>query len=190
MKKRAVFLTSLMLVAGCNGTGSGLDLSRQDNTEAEVQTLPRHISGQELGDGENYVIFDYEFTGNPDDFVAEGYSDLRRWTGLNDNRDAGPYAKLLRIDDDETLRKHYRPDYDPLDWSQKTLLLAYGMRSYLDYPVTVRFDGQGDNNFLLSVGIQRSGLCALLWWRVAILVDKLDTDAAIEVATSDYTVTD
>lgn len=185
MKHIVLLLSAACLMFGaCRAPEKTLDLPAPDSPGQELtRAIPEVPS---LSNGSNYILFDYEFTSSPDDFVTEGYSNLRKWTGLEDNKDAGPYAKLLRIDDDAALRKHFRPDYGLVDWSQKTLLLAYGMRLYNEHPVVIRFDAQGGDKYLLTAEIKRSFACALMWWRVAILVDKLPAEAVIEVATPDY----
>ena len=81
---------------------------------------------------------------------------------------------------------HYRLEYDTMDWSKKTLLLAYGKRPYQDRPAAVQFKKQEDGKYLLTVEIIPSILTAYNFWRVAILVDKLEADAVIELTTPDY----
>ena len=105
------------------------------------------------------------------------------WIDLEDSRDTGEYSKMMRFDDDESLKQHYRLEYDPIDWSKKTLLLAYGMRFNQDHPWSALFEEKGNGKYVLTVEIVPSICTALNWWRVAVLVDKLDENADIELST-------
>ena len=105
------------------------------------------------------------------------------WIDLEDSRDTGEYSKMMRFDDDESLKQHYRLEYDPIDWSKKTLLLAYGMRLNQDHPWSAHFEEKGNGKYVLTVEIVPSIFTALNWWRVAVLVDKLDENAVIELST-------
>ena len=57
------------------------------------------------------------------------------------------------------------------------------MRLYQDHPWSAHFEEKENGEYLLTVEIVPSFLTALNWWRVAVLVDKLDDNAVIELST-------
>ena len=195
--KSLIATAVLLMFSACEGSVSGLESTLPDRPGTNAASSSRQVTvatqnGGEyfymLGDGDNFTLFGVENTCGytfPPNKSDENGLIQRNWYNLDDinTRD---YSKVLRIDDDETLRQHYNLDYDTIDWSAKTLLLAYGVRLSLDQPGAVRFEKQEERKYLLTVDIIPSFLSAINCWRVAILVDKLESDAAIELTTPDY----
>ena len=186
----------LLLLSACEGSVASFENPLPGRPETKASSFKRQVtvatqSGGEfykmLGDGDNFTLFGVENTGGytyPENSADENGLIQRNWINLDDNN-YGEYSKVLRIDDDETMRQHYNLEYD-IDWSAKTLLLAYGMRLYLDQPGAVRFEKQEEGKYLITVEMRISLASALNYWRVAILVDKLEADALIELTTPDY----
>ena len=191
--KSLIAIAVLLLMSACQGSVAGLEpVEEEDNagTAEEQQAIDR-LPPNLLQDGENYVLFGYENAGHYENEVdpdapIDTVGNIRRpsWINLEDIYEAPEYSKVLRIDDAETMHQHYRGEYD-IDWSQKTLLLAYGRRNYQNRPWIVHFDNVGENSYLMTVDILPFLLAAHNWWRVAILVDKLDSEATIEIETPD-----
>ena len=191
----------LLLLSACEGSVAGLDGTKPGRPGTKASSYGRQVTvatqnGGEvfymLGDGDNFTLFGVENTGGytyPENSADENGHIRRNWYNLDDSN-TRDYSKVLRIDDDETMRQHYNLEYDTIDWSAKTLLLAYGMRLSLDQPGAVRFEKQEEGKYLITVEMLRSLASALNWWRVAILVDKLEADAVIELTTPDYTYQD
>ena len=165
-------LTALLMLPACQKANDEPVLEETESKEPASKTdssVPVFIVG------DNIVLFGYENAGDP--------GNGRIWVNLEDSMDTGEYSKMMRFDDDESLKQHYRLEYNPIDWSKKTLLLAYGMRLNQDRPKAVHFEEKGDGEYVLTVEIVPSLLTALNWWRVAVLVDKLDGNADIELST-------
>ena len=173
-------LTALLMLPACQKANDEPVLEETESQEPASKTdssVPVFIVG------DNIVLFGYENAGSPSDPGDLEGMWRPSWVDLEDSRDTGEYSKMMRFDDDESLKQHYRLEYDPIDWSKKTLLLAYGMRLNQDHPWSAHFEEKGDGEYVLTVEIVPSIFTALNWWRVAVLVDKLDENADIELST-------
>ena len=186
----------LLLLSACEGSVAVLDGTKPDRPGTKASSYVRQVTVATQGGGnsqysllvgEGITLFGYENIGSPKDLgdIIENFK-RPEWINLEDENIGGSYAKFMRIDDDETLQEHYRLEYDTIDWSKKTLLLAYGKRLYQDRPARVLFEKREDGRYFLSVEIIPSILTAINYWRVAILVDKLEEGAVIELTTPDY----
>ena len=179
-----LLLAAILSLSACQKDEHIMNPYTKAEPEKEVKPEPvQYVPGSLLVDGENFKMFGYEFIGSPIDPGDRGNVLRPEWLNLEEEEDGGMYAELMRFDDDETLKQHYRLDYEPIDWSKKTLLLAYGMRLYQDRPWSAHFEEKENGEYLLTVEIVPSFLTALNWWRVAVLVDKLDDNAVIELST-------
>ena len=173
-------LTALLMLPACQKENNELapgETKSQEPASKTDSSVPVFIVG------DNIVLFGYENAGSPNDPGEIEGMWRPSWIDLEDSRDTGEYSKMMRFDDDESLKQHYRLEYDPIDWSKKTLLLAYGMRLNQDHPWSAHFEEKGDGEYVLTVEIVPSIFTALNWWRVAVLVDKLDENADIELST-------
>ena len=198
--KSLTAIAVLLLMSACEGSVSVLDNTLPGRPETKASSYSRQVTVATQGGGnsqfsmivgDNVTLFGYENIGSPID-LGDIIENFRRpeWINLEDENVGGSYAKIMRIDDDETLQAHYRLEYDTIDWSKKTLLLAYGKRPYQDRPAAVQFSKQEECKYLLTVEIIPSIFTAYNFWRVAILVDKLEADAVIELTTPDYVYQD
>ena len=176
-------LTALLMLPACQKANDEPVLEETESQEPASPASKTENTVREFTVGDNIVLFGYENAVSPNDPGEIEGMWRPSWVDLEDSRDAGKYSKLMRFDDDESLKKHYRLEYDPIDWSKKTLLLAYGMRLYQDHPWSAHFEEKENGEYLLTVEIVPSFLTALNWWRVAVLVDKLDENAVIELST-------
>jgi len=194
--KSLIAMAVLLLMSACGGSVANIDNPFQGRPGTKSGDVRRQVtvatqSGGDyldmLGNGDNFSLFGvenscgYTFPKNKSD---ENGLIQKNWYNLDDSN-TGEYARVLRFDDDETLRQHYNLEYDTIDWSSKTLLLAYGMRLYCDMPCSVRFEKKEEGKYLLTVEMISSIATALNWWRVAILVDKLDPGVSIEINNPD-----
>lgn len=191
MKKlSAIYLSlaAILSLSSCQKDEHIMNPYTKADSGTEVTAEPvEYVPGSLLVDGENFKMFGFEFTGSPKDYPEIENYKHPEWLDLEEE-ESGMYAKLMRFDDDESLKQHYRLDYEPIDWSKKTLLLAYGRELYMQYPATINYEGKEKDKYQVSVNVVRGGIrfCSILYWRVAILVDKLDADAIIEVQAPDY----
>ena len=173
-------LTALLMLPACQKANDEPVLEETESKESASKTdssVPVFIVG------DNIVLFGYENAGSPSDPGDLEGMWRPSWVDLEDSRDTGEYSKMMRFDDDESLKQHYRVEYDPIDWSKKTLLLAYGMRLYEDQPKAVQFEQKENGEYVITVELAESLAPALNWWRVAVLVDKLEDNAVIELST-------
>ncbi len=103
------------------------------------------------------------------------------WSNLDDT---GSQSKLLIIDSEEEFDNYVTgDDRPPVDFAEKTLLLAYGGYEnsapiYSDSQKIVRISR---SNYVLTVNIPPVLIAALMKWRVAILVDKLDAEDNVKL---------
>jgi hypothetical protein len=118
------------------------------------------------------------------EYSLEGTS--ARWVNIAYNSELPSLfqGKLLVINSDEELKKYIEGDYPPIDFTKKTLLLAFGdtPRSSLEIK-NISFNELSVQNYLLSVDIDMGDALAFDFWTVAILLDKLNEEAKIELNT-------
>jgi hypothetical protein len=92
-------------------------------------------------------------------------------------------SKTLVIDSDEELKKYVEGDYPPVDFSTKTLVLAYGSHSGVGFGSDVTFRQVSDGNYLMTTRGMATAMMAFFEWQIAIVVDKLPTDSKINLKT-------
>lgn len=141
----------------------GCDTNRPGS---EPEPEPEPIETAELTDG----FADYSLKGTSSE-----------WTNLDVVNHSEGY--LLIINSDEEMRNHVSGNYPPIDFSKRTLLLAYGLEPYQNAPDTKTYKQVSDNNYRMSVNLQSSLAPAFLEWREAILVEKLNdgSEVALQV---------
>ena len=128
-------LTALLMLPACQKENNELAPGETKSQEPASKT-DRAV--REFTVGDNIVLFGYENAGDPSD--PGDLEGMWRPSWIDLEEDTGEYSKMMRFDDDESLKQHYRLEYDPIDWSKKTLLLAYGMRLNQDRPMAVHFE--------------------------------------------------
>jgi hypothetical protein len=101
------------------------------------------------------------------------------WTNLDNLKIEE--SKLIVINSDEELQNYVTGDYPLVDFSKKTLLLAYGLESYQNIPDDKGFHTSLVYDLEMTVNLRPSLSPALLEWRVALLVDKLNKERKIEL---------
>jgi hypothetical protein len=91
-------------------------------------------------------------------------------------------SKTLVIDSDEELKKHVEGDYPTVDFSKKTLVLAYGCHSGTAFGYDgLKFQQVSDRNYVMTANGRATAATAFFEWRVAIVVDKLPSDSKIKL---------
>ncbi|MDR2894031.1 MAG: hypothetical protein LBU97_01045 [Alistipes sp.] len=80
--------------------------------------------------------------------------------------------QILAINSDEEMRKYSEGEYPPIDFSQKTLLLAYGSANLGLYH-DLRFQQISARNYVVSFNYTGFTGAVSLRWIIAIVVDKL-----------------
>ena len=179
---------AILTMSACQGTEPVMNPWRSQD-EVTKEPASRLVHTPQLGDGDNYVLFSYEHAGHPSDVdPGEDAGSMVRpvWIKLEEEEGYSEFAKVMRFDDDQTLKQHYCREYAEIDWTKKTLILAYGMRLYEDCPIIAVFDRKSEGKYSLTLEFVPSLASSLVWWRVAVLVDKLDADAEIVLETPYY----
>jgi hypothetical protein len=100
-----------------------------------------------------------------------------KWINLEEPSDKG---EILIIDNEETLRGHVDGDYPPVDFSKKTLLLAYGLEANLNNLIRVDWKQLSERSYEMTIFFQPSPLPANSKWQIAIVVDKLKENSTIK----------
>lgn len=88
---------------------------------------------------------------------------------------------ILIIDSDEELKKYVEGDYPPIDFSKKTLVLAYGYFSGGFDTEDYKFQQVSDRNYVFTLYGYGTGMTGYIRWHDAIIVDKLPSDSKIEL---------
>jgi len=71
--------------------------------------------------------------------------------------------------------------YSTIDFSKYTLLLAHGVEPYQNRPVYTGLQQLSTQSYVMRIRFNPSGLAALLYWQVPILVSKIADGSTIEV---------
>jgi hypothetical protein len=89
--------------------------------------------------------------------------------------------KVLVINSDGEMKKYVKGHYASVDFSKKTLILAYGRGSGMfAYHVGHKFKYLSGRNFEMTVCLGQSIALAMFEWQVAIVVDKLPSNSRIK----------
>jgi hypothetical protein len=112
------------------------------------------------------------------------YNNPPEWRWVVFNYSYTDIGKLLVINDEETLKTYTAGDYPAVDFSKKTLLLAYGMElgSQRD-PDYARLQQFPNMRYKITVNINPGTplLPTITNWHIALLVDKLDAESDVEL---------
>jgi hypothetical protein len=98
--------------------------------------------------------------------------------GMPDVLDGG---EVIVIDSDEELQKYVEGDYPTVDFSRKTLLLAYGLERSLMRPDGQKFQKLSEQDYVMTVNLTGGMLTSMSRWVVAVVVDKLPSGSEIEL---------
>jgi hypothetical protein len=85
------------------------------------------------------------------------------------------------INSDSELQKYVEGDYPPIDFTKKTLLLAYGSLSGDFMEIEVKFQHESDQNYVMTACGTRNLVDSIDEWEIAIIVDKLPHDSKIRL---------
>lgn len=118
---------------------------------------------------------DVDFT----EYSLEGTSSY--WTNLEE-LDDWEGKLIIIINSDEELSSHIiGEDYPAIDFSQKTLLLSYGVEPYQSAPDETTWQQIAEQHYVMSVNLRPNTAPLYLRWRVAIVVDKLRGESQVEL---------
>jgi hypothetical protein len=162
MKKNlTLFCAGVLMSALCAGSVACNEPKEPQNTEQQGGDVPFSV---------------YSPTGEAS--VGEFSA---KWVNLNyENSGKG---KIIVIDSDKELRNYIEGDYPSVDFSKKTLLLAYGHESGTAFGDDVKFRQVSDRNYIMTVYGEMTLLAAMVRWQFAIVVDKLPSGSKIELNT-------
>ncbi|MEA5127569.1 MAG: hypothetical protein VB074_05250 [Proteiniphilum sp.] len=124
-------------------------------------------------ESEHFKAVDIPFTMYPSEEASF------EWTNLGDVYTKE--GKVLVINSDEELSNYVEGDYPAIDFSKKTLVLAYGYWS--GAPLTsdgYKFQQISDRNYVVSANFISTALAVMVDWQVAMVVDKLPSDSTIK----------
>jgi hypothetical protein len=114
----------------------------------------------------------YTFAGNPYD----GFSG--NWVNLDYERKTED--RILVINSEKELREYVEGDYPPVNFRNKTLVVAYGYDSGLAFGDDVTFNYVSGRDYLITASGMASALVVMVKWEVAIVTDKLPSGSNIK----------
>jgi hypothetical protein len=91
---------------------------------------------------------------------------------------------LLVINSDEELKKYVEGDYPAINFSEQSLLLAYGPTAYGATETVHSFRQLSEDKYKLSVEVILGDTTFGEGWRIAILVHKISNDSNVELNTN------
>jgi hypothetical protein len=126
--------------------------------------------------GESVAFAEFSLT------QGEGGEFSARWVNLDNV--GWSEKRLVVINNDDELKKYVEGDCPAVDFSTKTLLLAYG--GDIEYGHVFRADKQdfrqiSDKDYVMTVNVPRSIATVMGGWLVAIIVDKLNEKSEVEL---------
>jgi hypothetical protein len=120
----------------------------------------------------------------PFEVYSFGEESSARWANLD--YDERVYeGSILVINSDSELQKYVEGDYPPVDFSKKTLLLAFGCVSGGFFDIEVKFKRESDQNYMMMAIGTSTILDYMGEWEIAIVVDKLPHNSKIQIRTVD-----
>jgi hypothetical protein len=169
-----MFLCAAALM-GALGAGCSNNSNESEQSDEQSQN-PNDKPQDSEQSGESRAFSEYSFTrGEDGEFSA-------RWVNLDNV--GWSDKRLVVINNDNELRQYVEGDYPAVDFSTKTLLLAYG--GDIEYGHVFRADKQdfrqiSESNYVMTVNVPLSIATAMGGWLVAIVVDKLDENSEVEL---------
>ncbi|MDR2968336.1 MAG: hypothetical protein LBV32_01875 [Tannerellaceae bacterium] len=124
-------------------------------------------------DIEDIPFIEYSLEGTP------GEENLARWVNL-DYDEKSYNAKILVINSDSELQKYAEGDYLPIDFTKKTLILAYGCLSGGFLKKDVKFQYVSNQNYVMTASGTQTLAAVIAKWQVAIIVEKLPHNSKIQ----------
>ncbi len=126
---------------------------------------------------------DVPFTEYALEKIAQGEAFSARWVNLDYN--VNNYkGNILVINSDEELKKYVEGEYPVIDFSQKTLVLAYGYNSGTTFGYDgLKFQQVSEGNYVMTTNGMATALTVMIHWQVAIVVDKLPSKSNIKLNT-------
>ncbi len=88
---------------------------------------------------------------------------------------------MIVINSDEELQNYITGEYTPVDFYQKTLLLAYGLELYQNAPNDTKLQLRSEHDYVMTVNLRPSVAATHLKWQVAIVVNKLSIEDKINL---------
>lgn len=89
---------------------------------------------------------------------------------------------LLTLNSDEEMRVYFGSNYTPVDFSKKSVLLAYGlMTSGFSSAKIDSFSRKSDGTHALGVSVWRREIGIMDHWIAAIVTDRIEADSEFEI---------
>ena len=89
--------------------------------------------------------------------------------------------EIIILNSDEEMAVYADSEYAPVDFSTKTLLLAYGCEWTLNLITDVGLKQVAEQHYVMNIDFQISDMTAIYFWRVPIVVDKLPEGSEVEL---------
>ncbi len=128
--------------------------------------------------GEDVPFVEYSFT----EGATSGEEISARWVNLNYSNSVN--GKILVINSNTELAKYVEGDYPPVDFSEKTLVLAYGCGSGVLVADGHKFQYLSGHNYAITINLILTAAASMNEWQVAIIVDKLSSNSNVKLNTT------
>jgi hypothetical protein len=116
--------------------------------------------------GENVSFTEYSLEeGVPGEEISA------RWVNLD--YDKYYKGKVLVINSDKEMKKYVEGDYPEIDFSKKTLVLAYGMNSGGGFGEDIKFQHVSGRDYVMTASGVLYLAAVISYWHIPIVVDKL-----------------
>ncbi|MDR2968335.1 MAG: hypothetical protein LBV32_01870 [Tannerellaceae bacterium] len=118
-------------------------------------------------DIEDVPFSEYSLEGTPASWVNVNYFD-------------GSY-KVVTINSNNELKIYVEGDYPPIDFTKKTLVLAYGCHSGTAFGLDIKFQHVSGRDYVMTASGMATAAAAMFDWKFAIVVDKLPHNSKIQL---------
>jgi regulation of enolase protein 1 (concanavalin A-like superfamily) len=108
--------------------------------------------------------------------LGKGFSG--HWKNLDYDNDYN--GRIIIINNNEELQNYVEGESSPIDFSQKTLVLAYGCNSGSAFGFDVKFQKMSDQNYVMTASTWANAATVVVDWQIAIVADKLPSESRIK----------
>lgn len=105
-----------------------------------------------------------------------------RWVNLDYDK-VNYESKLLVINSDEELKQYVEGNYPAIDFSKKTLVLAYGIDSGVFVADGHKFQQVAEGDYEMTANLTATLTLSMNEWQAAIIVEKLPSECTIKLNT-------
>ncbi len=164
MKKLLILLCYVLVCVAC-----GSDESKSSEQPKRLEESEQFQDDDKWAEAEDVPFEEYSLDGTNAEWVVtldvESQSD----------------GEIVVIHNTEEFESYVAGDYPPIDFAKKTLVLAYGMESNMNYPIKQGLKYLQERDYAMTIEMQSSLATLESIWYVAVVVDKLPVNSEVEL---------